>query len=184
MLSPENHNDLLQTLADWVAAETRRCLVLQTDGKTVTTDGLVHKFSLPEYKEAMQVMATEQVLSEKFLQSRIEYFLREVYKFKQKFPRGSRLIVGILPCNANGTLYSDAELSEGKHLNLFLVDPNTNMGIYGDTLAALLPQEIEEKCSFIIDYDHGDNLLSEAEFQRFHHSLGQAFANLRDLLFR
>lgn len=178
----ENSHHSLQEFADVIAVETERCHTLKNHGDTVSIDGITHKFSLPEYIDALQALNIRQLLDSDFLEQKIHYFRQNIMKFKQKFPRGSKVTVAILPCNANGSIYGNEEIKQGLHIVLFLVDPQTGLSMYGDTLPALLPAEVSEKCSFIVEYGQESVLITQEEFAQFEQKLRQAFANLRALL--
>ncbi len=183
MDSIENHHSALRDFADYVLAETQRVRKLDSAVPKVETEKVVYRFRLAEYVQAMAELNGNQALSPDFINKRLESIRDDFYKFKNKIPQGVKCLVAIFPCNQNGTLYTNEEIKRGKQVEIFLIDPKTGLSLEGDTLAAMLPQEVHEKCSFIVEYQTNPSpFISQAEWTTFEAKLRTAYANLQSLL--
>ncbi|OGC81812.1 MAG: hypothetical protein A2V81_01755 [Candidatus Abawacabacteria bacterium RBG_16_42_10] len=183
MDSLENRHNALQDFADYIRAETQRVRSLDLAKEPLDTQRIVHRFSLAEYKDAAQELNGNQRLSADFIERKITSIREDIYRFKGKVPAGVKCIVALIPCNQNGTLYTVEELNNGKQIEIFFVDPASGLTIYGDTFAAMLPQEVHDKCSFIIEYKTDSSpFLTPEEWTAFETQLRQAYSNLRSLL--
>ncbi len=177
----ENKHSALRDFADYVLAETQRVRKLDPTQASTDLGEVVHRFTLSEYVQAMDELGGNLALAPEFIDKKIQNIREDFYKFKSKVPQGTKCLIALFPCNQNGTLYIAEEMKKGKQLEMFLIDPQTGLTIHGDTLAAMLPQELHEQCSFTVEYRADSPFLSPEEWRIFETKLRSVYANLQSL---
>jgi hypothetical protein len=168
--------------------ETMRLNRLFDAGKNILLEN-VDSFKIEDYRKAFEGYNND-FLSEELLNKVLANFMRYKYSLKEFFPEGVKVVVGAFPCNINGTIFTEEEMKEGKYLtNLFVEDEETGLSLgFGalrpSTYANMLPQEIQNMCSFKAHYDSDpkNQSTTEKDFEKFAEQYRNAYHELRKLL--
>jgi hypothetical protein len=178
-------DNMKSKIADKVRNETKRLNELAERGEQPSPKE-VKAIPLDNFREAFDEYGDE-FLSEDILNKVLKQFEKNLDSLKLIYPEGSKLILGAFPCNINGTIHSDEDIKNGKHLTTFFIDKKTGLShgfgsLRPSTHAQFLPGEIKEECSFTVHYDSETPWVDDQDLEKFKEQYSNAYHNLKELL--
>lgn len=146
----------------------------------------VPKILLDDLRGAFEEYGDE-FLSDKLLNKVLEEVERTFDSFRAAYSKGTRIVLAALPCNINGTLFDEEDIKSGEYLTAFTVNKLTGLSMgFGaltpSTYAQMLPEEIFNSCSVIVDYKSDTNDTDDVDFENFKKQYTKAYKELRKLL--
>lgn len=178
-------NYMETNIAAQIMSETMRLNRLDTGQKPTVDD--VEPIPLDDFREAFESYGDD-FLSDELLNRVLAGVEKNYDSIKENYPEGSKLLVAAFPCNINGSLFSDEAIKDGQYLTTLFIDKKTGLNVgFGalspSTHAKMLPEEIQEKCSFEVHYDStGTYPSDEKDFEQFAEQYRNAYHELRKLL--
>ena len=178
-------NDIKFNIAAKIMAETKRLNELANSGQSPSVKD-VEPLPLHDFREAFESYG-EEFLSEGLLNRVLRDLKNRKDLLKEYYPEGSKFLIAAMPCNINGTLFSDEDIQNGEYLINFFIDESTGLSIGFGTLrpsthAKMLPVEIQKRCSFTINYDSDKPYSTEEDFKKFANEYRKVYHELRKLL--
>ncbi len=151
--------------------------------------------SLQDFRAAFRAIG-EEALSQEALQARVggsldvdnlpAYILSKWQQtLAEQFFDGSTVLVAPFPCNLNGKAYSKDEVKQGNHIHVVAVDESTRHGAHGDSMFAVLPQQVWSAGSFRANFDRdtANQRIANAEHTRnFLREILAHFRSVADIL--
>lgn len=137
-----------------------------------------------EFRAACSYLGKD-MLNEGVLQSALQSLRKLGAAIKSMYTHGNRCCVTVMPVDELGKPFNEAQKKEAQHLYRLLVGDDGTTVHYSVIVAhyfSLLPVEIQQKCSFVIDYkDLPDytGQISDTDFMNFYNAYVDAFNELR-----
>lgn len=175
------HTSPLALFSTVMLAEARRSNASLNAGTTPQAKDIVHRFSLAEYRAALQESGIKKFPLPQLLANLLKNIEHDRDSFALYCPPGSQILVALMPTNSNGTIYTQEDIQTHQALQLFLIDPATTCTLTGDTIPALLPPELWKQCSFNAQYSPTGLGISSSDLEHLKNQIKTATANLIQL---
>ena len=178
-------NNMKELIAAKIMVETKRLNDLAAPGEKPSAED-VRQIPLDDLKEAFEEYG-DKFLSDELLNKVLDELKMRFDSFKESYSEGTKLLLAAFPCNINGTLYSEEEIKDGEYLTAFTVNESTGLSMgFGaltpSTHAKMLPEEIQENCSFKVHYHSDTPYADDEDFKMFAEQYTKAYHELRKLL--
>ncbi len=179
-----DYNDKASIISMKILNETQRLVQKHNAGEPIDVNE-VKSIPLDDLREAFEQYG-DNFMSDELL----ERIIRSIKKtdIKKLYPDGCKLLLGAFPSDANGNVYTEAEIKKGEHLTILFLDPKTGLssgyggGVIFNTYAKLLPQEIQDHCTFTPKYSLPYPIPSKNDANEFIEKYLEAYKNLKKLL--
>lgn len=178
-------NNMKELISAKIMVETKRLNELAASGEKPSAED-VAPLALDNLREAFAEYGDE-FLSDELLNKVLDELKIKFDSMKESYPEGTKLLLAAFPCNINGTLYSEKDMKNGEYLTAFTINESTGLGVgFGSlgpsTHAKMLPEEIQDKCTFKVHYDSETSYADDKDFEKFAQQYRNAYHELRKLL--
>lgn len=136
-----------------------------------------------EYKEACSYLG-EEILPADVLQRALTYIGKNWKELRAEYPEGTKCCLAVIPTSEMGFALNDAEVKNRAYLKLLHVSHidglTYDFAFKGGHYFELLPQYMQDNCTFTVHYEEPANALPGADTKKFKEGYTGAFNNLRN----
>lgn len=94
---------------------------------------------------------------------------------------GDYAVVAILPCDMNGVAFTQEQITNGAHIAILRVNPETHKTVYGDGLPALIPEPLWSAGLFQVELELEDNISNRATITSVEKFLQQVISHFKQV---